>query len=171
MPLTLAMLCMLYKKFMYKKVSSLTKEFTLHNFLSSGEGIVWLRPLFYLINSWCDSNLILCTWPFGDFLLIIISRAVVPDLFWQITLFGHFEIWNYPQIKDCFSPLLNKVQIQITLPKMAVYPWRVNYPSSGTTDVTYLKNSKGLKLKGVILPNKELLWNKIRTISFLQQKM
>ena len=44
--------------------------------------------------------------------------TVVPDLFWQITLFGLF---------DCFSPppLLNNVQIQITHPKMAVYPRRV----------------------------------------------
>ena len=65
-------------------------------------------------------------------------NAVVPDLFCQITLFGLFEIWNYPQIKGCFSTLLNKVQIQITLPKMAVYPQRVNYPSSGTTAPEYV---------------------------------
>ena len=35
--------------------------------------------------------------------------------------------------KGCFSTLHNKVQIQNTLPKMVIYPQRVNYPSSGTT--------------------------------------
>ena len=27
-------------------------------------------------------------------------KAVVPDFFWQFTLFGPFEKWNYPQIKS-----------------------------------------------------------------------
>ena len=63
-------------------------------------------------------------------------NSVVLDLFDRSTLFGHFEIWNYPQMKGCFSSLLNKAQIQITLPKMVVYPRRVNYPSSGTTVLT-----------------------------------
>ena len=40
-----------------------------------------------------------------------------------------------PSNKRCLSLLLNKVQIQITLPKMVVYPQRVNYSSSGTTDL------------------------------------
>ena len=38
--------------------------------------------------------------------------------FWQITLFGTFEKWNYTQIKGCFSLLLNRVQIQISLQKL-----------------------------------------------------
>ena len=46
---------------------------------------------------------------------------------------------------------VNKVQIQITLPKMADYPRRVNYPSSGTTafrdvlfSLTVLRNIYGI---------------------------
>ena len=36
-----------------------------------------------------------------------------------------------------FAVTFNKVQIQIILPKMIVYPQRENYPSSGTTVLVY----------------------------------
>ena len=83
-------------------------------------------------------DIILIEWGLSE--IFCPSKAVVPDLFWQITLFELFEKSNYPQINGRFSLLFNKVQIQITLPKMAVYPRRVNYPSSGTTAE---KNFKG----------------------------
>ena len=58
-----------------------------------------------------------------------------------------------PSNECCFFPLLNKVKIQITLPKMAVYPGRVNYPSSGTTDVKEMKKLTWMALYcSLVLP-------------------
>ena len=64
--------------------------------------------------------------------MFIVQKSWI--LIWQFTLFGFFEKWNYPQI--CFSLLLHKVQIHITLPIPIVYPQRVNYPNSGTSGLT-----------------------------------
>ena len=31
------------------------------------------------------------------------ASVMIPGIFWQITLFGFFEKWNYPQIKGSNS--------------------------------------------------------------------